>query len=477
VSSSCTLTSSIDSPEVKEFIKRKLTQKVTEAVSEDVTVSTDPFNCLVVKNFLKNPEFLEELRLECDNLKLTQKNNDLYKFHQSAALSDNAGTYIQELRTKLLQQMRTWIMECLELELDAGSLDLFCAKYRHTDTLLCHDDELEERKVAFILYLTEDAWSEADGGMLELFDTDEKGNPDKVVRRLLPEGNSFALFEVSPVSFHTVSEVLSETKTRLSLSGWFHGKVPARAKREPPPSVAASLPQELDEAEFYRWLNPAYLDPETQSDIQTQFEESSEISLSGFLPPELYSELSQALASHKQWSLSGPPDRRRCQTIQGDLPDIVAKCQQFFTSDAFFLLLSNLTGLKLHQLAPEDSDSEEDKEDGAEKEEKVYNPRCRGGLARWGPGNYTLIRDDDQEQAEYALDLRICFNVSSGEESEAGGQSVYIARGEDEELVTVTPEENTLSLVYRDKESLKFIKYVNSRLEKPFHDLQITYYE
>ena len=68
---------------------------------------------------------------------------------------------------------------------------------------------------------------------------------------------------------------------RLSLSGWYHGKVPARAKREPPPSVAASLPQELDETEFYRWLNPAYLDPETQSDIQTQFEESSEISLSG----------------------------------------------------------------------------------------------------------------------------------------------------------------------------------------------------
>ena len=81
--------------------------------------------------------------------------------------------------------------------------------------------------------------------------------------------------------------------------------------------------------------------------------------------------------------------------------------------------------------------------------EKVYNPRCRGGLARWGQGNYTLIRDDDQEQAEYALDLRICFNVSSGEESEVGGQTVYIARGEDEELVTVTPEENTLSLVYR----------------------------
>ena len=68
---------------------------------------------------------------------------------------------------------------------------------------------------------------------------------------------------------------------RLSLSGWFHGKVPARAKRDPPPAMAASAPLELEEAEFYRWMNNSYLDPETQSDIQTQFEESSEISLSG----------------------------------------------------------------------------------------------------------------------------------------------------------------------------------------------------
>ena len=74
---------------------------------------------------------------------------------------------------------------------------------------------LKGRKVAFILYLTETKWTEDDGGLLELLDTDEKGNPDKVVRRLLPEGNSLAVFEVSPVSFHAVSEVLSETKTRL----------------------------------------------------------------------------------------------------------------------------------------------------------------------------------------------------------------------------------------------------------------------
>lgn len=39
------------------------------------------------------------------------------------------------------------------------------------DTLLCHDDELEGRRIAFILYLVP-PWDKADGGTLDLFSTD-----------------------------------------------------------------------------------------------------------------------------------------------------------------------------------------------------------------------------------------------------------------------------------------------------------------
>ena len=117
--------------------------------------------------------------------------------------------------------------------------------------------------MACILYLTKDDRSEVDGGMLKLFVTEKKGNPDKIVQNLFPEGNSFPLFKVS------VSEVLI-TERLVSRQGPC-----AQAKREPPPSLVAISPQELEEAEFYRWMNPSYLDPETQ------FEQSSEISLSG----------------------------------------------------------------------------------------------------------------------------------------------------------------------------------------------------
>ena len=103
---------------------------------------------------------------------------------------------------------------------------------------------------------------------------------------------------------------------------------------------------------------------------------------------------------------------------------MIHQCLRLFTSDAFFLLLSNLTGLRLHQLAPEDSDQEDEEEGGKEKvirvigavneisqypEKafnkgeclKVFNPRCRGGFCRWGQGNYTLIRDDDQVENSF----------------------------------------------------------------------------
>ena len=86
---------------------------------------------------------------------------------------------------------------------------------------------------------------------------------------------------------------------RTSLSGWFHGKSPARPPRQPPPLVPCLASAEVEEEAFFSWLNPAYLDPETQGrdphhrtrrheldcvlcsgEIQSQFEESSEISLS-----------------------------------------------------------------------------------------------------------------------------------------------------------------------------------------------------
>lgn len=102
------------------------------------------------------------------------------------------------------------------------------------DVLLCHDDELEGRRVAFILYLVP-PWQSSDGGTLDLYSTDSEypawcvwcvlldnrslicssssGNfqPQSIVKSIVPSSNTLVLFEVSPVSFHQVR------RTSLSL--------------------------------------------------------------------------------------------------------------------------------------------------------------------------------------------------------------------------------------------------------------------
>merc|ERR1712179_158058 len=126
-----------------------------------------------------------------------------------------------------------------------------------------------------------------------------------VVQKLLPKNNSFAFFEVSPVSFHQVSEVISSSKTRLSVGGWFHGTSLPRPERRIPVREPCETHQEIPEDEFYSWVNPLYLGLETQSEIQTKFEESSEISLPNFLLPDKFEQVRAALQSCKDWNLRG----------------------------------------------------------------------------------------------------------------------------------------------------------------------------
>lgn len=68
-------------------------------------------------------------------------------------------------------------------------------------------------------------WEEDDGGHLDLYRCDkETVQPVEVVKSLLPQWNTFNFFEVSVKSYHQVREVLSKDKSRVSISGWFHGK-------------------------------------------------------------------------------------------------------------------------------------------------------------------------------------------------------------------------------------------------------------
>ena len=75
----------------------------------------------------------------------------------------------------------------------------------------------------------------------------EHFQPKQIVKSLIPSWNTLVFFEVSPVSFHQVSEVLSEEKSRLSISGWFHGPSLTRPPTYFEPLIARSphIPQDV----------------------------------------------------------------------------------------------------------------------------------------------------------------------------------------------------------------------------------------
>nr|XP_012379899.1 prolyl 3-hydroxylase OGFOD1 isoform X5 [Dasypus novemcinctus] len=415
--------------------------------AEAIVMDMGPFLHCVIPNFIQSQDFLEGLQKELLNLDFHEKNNDLYKFHQSDDLKKRREPHISALRKVLFEDFRTWLSDISKINLES-TIDMSCAKYEFTDALLCHDDELEGRRIAFILYLVP-PWDRSLGGTLDLYTVDEHFQPKQIVKSLVPSWNTLVFFEVSPVSFHQVSEVLSEEKSRLSISGWFHGPSLTRPPNyfETPLPRSPHIPQ--DHEILYDWINPTYLDMDYQVQIQEEFEERSEILLKEFLKPEKFAKICEALEKGDVgWNSRGPPNKRFYEKAEeSKLPDVLKDCMNLFRSEALFLLLSNFTGLKLHFLAPSEEDEVEDREEGeaasaadSTEEGTSYNsseaennqaaisnnseksnikinsepeeneakdessvPTCQGELRHWKTGHYTLIHDNSK--TEFALDL------------------------------------------------------------------------
>ncbi|CAB3984871.1 prolyl 3-hydroxylase OGFOD1, partial [Paramuricea clavata] len=169
-----------------------------------VSLHTYPFKHCIIRNFVKDEEYLKHLKEELLELQFKEKSNDLYKFYQSNDLKTSRKETISKLRKLLYKDCLDWMKTVTNIILDENAIDMSCAKYTNTDVLLCHDDELEGRRIAYIFYLVP-PWTKKDGGSLDLFDINEFGEPDMIVKSLVPEWNSLVFFEVTPVSFHQVT--------------------------------------------------------------------------------------------------------------------------------------------------------------------------------------------------------------------------------------------------------------------------------
>ena len=178
-----------------------------------------PFPHLVMPGFFKEAQSIKVLQALVKE-EFFPKEADLFKFMQTNDLAGTENDVLVALRSFIKsKQFVDYVRTLTGLKLKSGVVDMHGTLYADTDFLLCHDDQLEGRKIAFMYYLS--TLGPKDGGSLNLL-ASKDGVPTGMVKNIVPHFNTLAIFEVSPVSFHEVEEVVAK-KNRIAIGGWLHG--------------------------------------------------------------------------------------------------------------------------------------------------------------------------------------------------------------------------------------------------------------
>jgi Rps23 Pro-64 3,4-dihydroxylase Tpa1-like proline 4-hydroxylase len=354
----------------------------TNYKSPNVEVIGKPFRVCKISNFIKNEDFMDNIKSELVDIKTRRNSTDLYQFEQSNDLVTVNKPTVQVFYETFQTDLVDWLEKFTKLSLNK-KISMSTSCYTDTDYLLCHDDYLGDRKIAYILYLSEN-WKVEDGGSLDLFDTDENGRPKNVVKSLLPEYNSLIFFEVVNNSYHQVAEVMTGTKSRWSINGWFHGPIAQVERCNKPEPTFNFLNPEYTEIDLNLWISKVYLYPGIVKEIQEDVEQESFAFLSDFLKPNVYERLCNELQSDSiKWKFVGPADIRNYEVADEDsLPAFLGEFYKIFRSITVFQLLKNYTEL---DLVPES---------------ESMNPKMTIELQRWSKGCYTLISDKATYQDE-----------------------------------------------------------------------------
>jgi Rps23 Pro-64 3,4-dihydroxylase Tpa1-like proline 4-hydroxylase len=416
-------------------------------------IKSSPFPVCMLKNVL-DVEFASELKRELLSLNYTEKSNDLYDFFQSDNLHTIELPELKKFRDCLSSSSFMRLMNQLTgIELDEShKIDLAGQRYLRKGNLLCHDDELEGRRIAFILYLVDPTWNESDGGTLNLYGCDENRLPQNVETQVVPAFNSFAFFEVTPTSYHSIAEILSRDKERVTITGWFYGPMPDF-------DVPSFTPVFDSLFDLKYWINPDYLKPEAMDRIKTAFVDDSSIQLQHFLLKDRYEMLVQELTALKKvsvTSLLGQVETYCPKTVgkytswlqtNSNLSNNLYNFLSFFKSIEFLEYLKTITNLALRKCPVSE-------------------------LRKFERGDYTLIHDKFLPP----VGLDMLFTMPTGEwKEEYGGMTHYLI--EKEPVLSLEPQMNTLNLVYRDEGVYKFVKFVNGDASEQSYDLHYIFQE
>ncbi len=195
----------------KEYLNDESISKLKKEFLEN-----KPFFHFSIKNFLKEEKAIELLK-HLQQEKFYLKDSDLFTFLQTNDIISTEVKVLKEFRDFFSsEKFVNYIKKLTNVEISYNKLDMFASLYQDTHYLLPHDDQLDSRKIAYVLFLS----NQKESGSLAFYNSKE-GIPQKVVKNIYPEFNKLILFEVSDKSFHEIKEVVGDTQ-RVAITGWFH---------------------------------------------------------------------------------------------------------------------------------------------------------------------------------------------------------------------------------------------------------------
>ena len=174
------------------------------------------FKYLILKNFFKK-ELIIKFKKKLLKEKFYFKESDLFSFYQTNDLINNKNKNIYNFYNFFNSvKFKTYTFSLTGIRA-FGKIDCAGFIYKNTNYLLPHDDELEKRKIAYILYLND--LNEDEGGQLQFF------NNNKLIKSISPKFNTLILFRAEAgKTIHQVKEVVGKNTKRLSIAGWFNDK-------------------------------------------------------------------------------------------------------------------------------------------------------------------------------------------------------------------------------------------------------------
>lgn len=175
-----------------------------------------PFKHVFIKDFLERGEYGKTYKsLVRETFEI--KNSDLFSFSQTCDFSSINHKDLKFFYNFLVsKEFSDFVSKIYGKKLKVGAINVSGTLYQKGDYLLCHDDMLDDRKIAFMFYFSD--LSKKDGGSFDMISL-KKNSDFGILKSITPKENSFFMFEVSNKSFHQVQEVLTDIK-RYSISGW-----------------------------------------------------------------------------------------------------------------------------------------------------------------------------------------------------------------------------------------------------------------